>query len=104
MGERLIGESGECLGEEEDKRYLETEEGTSRAVKHQRILVKLHDQKDFDPEHLKLFPTLFQDIAFIQFGSIARSCPTLCDPMDCSTRGFPVHQQLPELAQTHGFN
>ena len=29
------------------------------------------------------------------------SCPTLCDPMDCSTPGFPVHQQLPEFTQTH---
>ena len=28
-------------------------------------------------------------------------CPTLCDPMVCSTPGFPVHHQLPELAQTH---
>ena len=28
-------------------------------------------------------------------------CPTLCDPMDCRTPGFPVHHQLPELAQTH---
>ena len=28
-------------------------------------------------------------------------CPTLCDPMDCSRPGFPVHYQLPELAQTH---
>ena len=33
--------------------------------------------------------------------SVAQSCPTLCDPMDCSTPGFPVHHQLPELAQTH---
>ena len=31
----------------------------------------------------------------------AQSCPTLCDPMDCSTPGLPVHHQLPELAQTH---
>ena len=31
----------------------------------------------------------------------AKSCLTLCDPMDCSTPGFPVHHQLPELAQTH---
>ena len=30
-----------------------------------------------------------------------QSCPTLCDPMDCSTPGLPVHHQLPELAQTH---
>ena len=28
-------------------------------------------------------------------------CPTLCDPVDCSTPGFPVHHQLPELTQTH---
>ena len=33
--------------------------------------------------------------------SVAQSCLTLCDPMNCSTPGFPVHQQLPELAQTH---
>ena len=35
------------------------------------------------------------------FSSVARSCPTLCEPMDCSTPGFPVHHQLLELAQTH---
>ena len=29
------------------------------------------------------------------------SCPTLCDPMECSMPGFPVHHQLPELTQTH---
>ena len=33
--------------------------------------------------------------------SVTQSCPTLWEPMDCSTPGFPVHQQLPELAQTH---
>ena len=32
--------------------------------------------------------------------SSAQSCPTLCDPMDCSTPGFLVHHQLPELPQT----
>ena len=32
--------------------------------------------------------------------SVAQSCLTLCDPMDCSMPGLPVHQQLPELAQT----
>ena len=36
----------------------------------------------------------------IHFSSITQSCPTLCDPMYCSTPGFPVHHQLPELAQT----
>ena len=32
---------------------------------------------------------------------LLQSCPTLCDPMDCSTPGFSVHHQLPELTQTH---
>ena len=36
-----------------------------------------------------------------QFSSVAQSCPALWDPMECSTTGFPVHHQLPELAQTH---
>ena len=33
--------------------------------------------------------------------SVTQSCPTLCDPMDCSTPGFPVLHHHPELAQTH---
>ena len=33
--------------------------------------------------------------------SVTQSCPTVCDPMDCSTPGFPVHHQLPECAQTY---
>ena len=37
----------------------------------------------------------------IQFSSFAQSCPTLCDPMDCSMSGLPVHRQLPEFTQTH---
>ena len=37
----------------------------------------------------------------IQFSSVAQLCPTLCDPVDCSTPGFPVHDQLLELSQTH---
>ena len=36
-----------------------------------------------------------------QFSSVAQSCLTICDPMDCSKRDFPVHHQFPELAQTH---
>ena len=37
----------------------------------------------------------------VQFSSITQSCPTLCDPMDCSTPDFSVHHQHPELAQIH---
>ena len=39
--------------------------------------------------------------ASTQFSSVTQSYSTLCDPMDCSTPGFPVHHQLPELTQTH---
>ena len=37
----------------------------------------------------------------LQFSLVTQSCPTLCDPMDCSKPGFPVHHQLLDLAQTH---
>ena len=37
----------------------------------------------------------------VHYSSVAQSCPTLCDPMECSMAGFPVHHQLLELAQTH---
>ena len=40
--------------------------------------------------------SLFQD-----FSSVTQSWPTLCDPMNCSTPGLPVHHQLPEFMQTH---
>ena len=42
-----------------------------------------------------------QTAIIICFSSVAQSCLTLCNPMDCSTPGFPVHHQLPELTQTH---
>ena len=38
---------------------------------------------------------------FIQFSSVTQSCPTLCDSMDCSTPGLPVHHKLLEFTQTH---
>ena len=37
----------------------------------------------------------------VQFSSVAQFCPTLCDPMNRSTPGLPVHHQLPEFTQTH---
>ena len=36
----------------------------------------------------------------LQFSSVAQSCPTLCDPVDCSMPGLPVYHQLPEFTQT----
>ena len=40
-------------------------------------------------------------ISSVQFNSVAQSCPALCDPMNHSTPGLPVHHQLPEFTQTH---
>ena len=37
----------------------------------------------------------------VQFSSVTQSCPTLCNPMNCSTPGLPVHHQLLEFTQTH---
>ena len=45
--------------------------------------------------------TLLPHCLFFQFGSVAQSCLTLSNSMICSTPGFPVHHQLPELAQTY---
>ena len=41
------------------------------------------------------------NLQIIQFSSVTQSCPTLCNPGDCSMPGFPVHHQLPQIAQTH---
>ena len=40
-------------------------------------------------------------IQSVQFSSVTQSCPTLCDPMNGSMPGLPVHHQLPEFTQTH---
>ena len=36
----------------------------------------------------------------VQFSTVAQSCPTLCDPMNCSMPGLPVHHQLPKFTHT----
>ena len=40
-----------------------------------------------------------EPVFYPRFSSVARLCPTLCNPVDCSTPGFPVHHQLPEFVQ-----
>ena len=45
--------------------------------------------------------TTCEALHHIQFSSVAQSCPTLCNPMQHSTPGLPVHHQLPEFTQTH---
>ena len=72
--------------------------------------------KDFTPTwgvlpdflHLLLFPLVYilelsvhSHHFLVQFSSVAQLCPTLCDPMNRSTLGLPVHHQLLESTQTH---
>ena len=44
---------------------------------------------------------LFKSSVWVQISSVAQLCPTLCDPLNCSTPGLLVHHQLLELTQTH---
>jgi len=44
---------------------------------------------------------LIHSFSSVQFSSVTQSCPTLCDPMNRSTPGLPVHHQLTEFTQTH---
>ena len=48
-----------------------------------------------------MLPIIMSITYSVQFSSVAQSCPTLCDPMNHSTPGLPVHHQLPEFTQTH---
>ena len=45
--------------------------------------------------------TMSQHSPLLQFRSVAQLCPTLCDPMNCSTPGLPVHHQILEFIQAH---
>ena len=45
--------------------------------------------------------TFLQRRHSVEFSSVTQSCPTLCDPMNCSTPGLPVLHKLPEFTQTH---
>ena len=57
---------------------------------------------DFKTEQQQLFISASKnEILRFQFSSVAQSCPTLCDPMNRSMPGLPVHQKLPEFTQTH---
>ena len=52
----------------------------------------------FNTKHNKTYNDQYSSV---QFSSVAQPCPTLCNPMNCSTPGLAVHHQLPEFTQTH---
>ena len=51
--------------------------------------------------YIYIYTHTHKNIFIHQFSSVAQSCLTLCNPMNCSTLGLPVHHQLPEFTQTH---
>ena len=58
----------------------------------------------FIDEYIKMWYSqwnITQPFSSVQFSSVTQSCPTLCDPMNRSTPGLPVHHQLPEFTQLH---
>ena len=64
-------------------------------------MISFDDWLDNEMENSYIYIQLHSYVkSHVQFSSVAHSCPTLCNPMDCSTPGLPVHQ-LPEFTQTH---
>ena len=68
--------------------------GLDSGVRHPPCAVAMPSLNMGAPSGLELMPGM-------EFSSVTQLCPTLCDPVDNSMPGFPVHHQLPELTQTH---
>ena len=76
-----------------------------------RFLKKIGIKLPYDPAIplLDIYPEknhsskrhMYPNIHSVQFSSVTQSCLPLCNPMDCSTPGFPVHHNLPEFTETH---
>ena len=64
------------------------------------VFINLEMHKESTKLLLELVRKVSNAIGY-KFSSVPQSCLTLCDPIDCSRPGFPVHHQLPEPTQTH---
>ena len=62
---------------------------------------KLRKSLRFTISTLGMFCFFFKTFKFCQIRSVAQSCLTFCEPMNCSTPGLPVHHQLLEFTETH---
>ena len=72
-------------------------QGLNLGLLHSRQILFHLSHQDAHKIHYFTYPFSL----WLQFSSVTQLCPTLCDPMDCSTPGFPVHQQLLKLVPTH---
>ena len=73
--------------------------GQDTAADFRRVLERHTERRSFIPPSLLVSEASLL-ISKSRLVSVAQSCPTLCDPMHCSTPGLPVHHQLPEFTQT----
>ena len=101
-----------CRKLKDKKRYLSTKDHRSKSIKprgnifhgtvNRPLFTKLDQMIGDNTQRLKSNGKASVDqFSSVQFISAAQSCPTLCDPMNRSTPGLPVHHQLPEFTQTH---
>ena len=75
---------------------LDTTDGTKQQQQQQTVVCQSSDK------NTEAYWPILVTIPFsVQFSSVAQSCMTLCNPMNRSTPGLPVHHQLPESTQTH---
>ena len=66
-----------------------------------RLLMRVKEESERGSLRLNIQKSKIMVSGPIQFSSVTQSCPTVCDPMNRSTPGLPVHHQLPEFTQTH---
>ena len=66
------------------------------------LLMKVKEESEKADSNLSIQKTkIMHLVPTVHLSSVAQSCPTLCNPMNLSTPGLPVHHQLPEFTQTH---
>ena len=86
--------------------FKETQSPSAFTVEFKGALARLNGEGNGSPLQYSCLGNLLDRGVWlatvsVQFSSVAQSCPTLCDPMNHSTPGLPVHHQLPEFTQTH---
>ena len=90
------------MGSIKDRNGIDLTEAEDIKKGWQEYTEELYKKDLHDPDnHDGVFTHLEPDILECEVSSVTQSCPTLCNPMNCSMPGFPVHHQLPEFTQTH---
>ena len=83
-----------------DKCYISENQGSVKFATKSKAIYLVSDRSKIWPKSSDYRLDIFS-IQFSQFSSVAQSCLTLCNPMNRSTPGLPVHRQLPESTHTH---